>query len=58
MGAFYTKLRYVGDEERPAAGPWDWTIVEIETGHEMIREAATRAEAEAAMAAELGRLLA
>lgn len=45
MSAFFTKLRYVGDEERPAPGPWDWTIVEIETGHEMVREAPTREEA-------------
>jgi len=46
MGAFYTKLRYVGDEDRLKPGPWDWTVVEIETGQEMCREAPTHGEAE------------
>lgn len=45
MSAFFTKLRYVGNEEKLERGPWEWTLVEIETGDQMVREVATFEEA-------------
>lgn len=45
MSALFTKLRYIGSEEIDEPGPWAWSIVDVETGQQMVRESPTREDA-------------
>jgi hypothetical protein len=59
MGAFVTKLRYIDDEEDlvdESVAWWSWSILEVETGHQMTRDVQGLAEARSQLASNLARL--